>query len=358
MINIDDIEKVKLFGKDNGVYSSILSLADQVEQSFLEIDSLNLPKKFFSARNIVVSGMGGSALGGRITDSLITQTAAIPIKVFTDFYVPNYVNKETLFIVSSYSGSTEETISAAYDGIKREALVFIITTGGKLAQMAKKEKIPALIFEPKFNPSNQPRYALGYSVAAILALLSKCGYISLSNQEKENLVSFIKKVISDFCAEVHSSNNTAKKIALNLRGKVPVLITSEHLVGSVHAFKNLLNETAKTFAALFDLPELNHHLMEGLKNPTRIRDFFTFVFFESPLFSKGVIKRYPLTKDVVSKNGFTISTYTTLGKRKLLQAFEVLVFSYFVSYYLSLLYGEDPAKIPWVDYFKEKLQPK
>jgi len=356
VVNIDDTEKIKIFGGKNGVYSSILSIADQVEQSFSEIYSLNLPKKYFSAKNIVIAGMGGSALGGRVVDSIIPQRVRVPIEVFTEFYIPNYVNKETLVIISSYSGSTAETINDAYEAIKRKALVFVITTGGKLAQIAEKEKIPAFIFEPKFNPSGQPRFALGYSIAAILALLSRCEYIGLSKQEEKELASFIKEKTSEFSAEVDSSLNLAKKIALDLRGKVPVLVTSEHLIGSVHSFKNLLNETAKTFAVLFDIPELNHHLMEGLKNPVRIRDLFKFMFFESALFSKEVYKRYPLTKEVVAKNGFPLLTYSALGKTRLLQAFEVIVLSYFVSYYLSFLYQEDPAKIPWVDYFKEKLK--
>ncbi len=356
MVNIDDVEKIKIFGGENGVYLSILSVADQIEQSFSEIYSLEIPKKFFAAKNIVISGMGGSALGGRVVDSIIPQRVRVPVEVFTEFYIPNYVNKETLVIVSSYSGSTAETINDAYEAIKRDALVFVITTGGKLAQIAEKEKVPAFIFEPRFNPSGQPRYALGYSIASLLALLSRCEYISLSREEQKGLVSFVKEKTSQLVAEVDSSINLSKRFALELLGKVPVLVTSEHLIGSTHSFKNLLNETAKTFAVLFDIPELNHHLMEGLKNPVRIRDFFKFVFFESKLFSKEVYKRYPLTKEVVSKNGFPLLTYSALGENRLLQAFEVVVFSYFVSYYLSFLYQEDPAKIPWVDYFKEKLK--
>lgn len=354
-MDIDDAKKIKVFGEKNGVYQSILSISEQVEQSFLEIYSLNLPKKFFLAKNIVIAGMGGSALGGRVVDSVIPQRVRLPIEVFTEFYIPNYVNKETLVIISSYSGSTAETVNDAYEAIKRKALVFIITTGGKLAQIAEKEGIPTFIFEPKFNPSGQPRYALGYSIGAILALLSKCEYVGFSRKEQEELISFIKEKTSDFVAEVDSSLNLAKKFALDLMGKVPVLVTSEHLIGSAHSFKNILNETAKTFAVSFDIPELTHHLMEGLKNPVRIRDFFKFIFFESTLFSKEVCKRYPLTKDVVYKNGFPILTYCALGRSRLQQAFEVIVFSYFVSYYLSFLYQEDPSKIPWVDYFKEKL---
>lgn len=355
MRDLDNIEKLLNFDR-NGVYSSISSFAGQVKQAYEEIKHLDIPKTYFTAKNIVIAGMGGSALGGRVIDSLIPQRVRVPIEVFTEFYIPNYVNKDSLVIISSYSGSTQETLKDINEAIKRKAKIFVITTGGELEEIAIKEGLPSYIFKPINNPSGQPRLALGYSVTAIMAFLSRCNYIQLVDEEIEELISFIKNLSIDFSQDKPEYQNLAKRIAINLRGYLPVIVSSEHLVGSCHAFKNQLNETAKTFAVLFDIPELNHHLLEGLKNPTQLRKVLKFLIIESKLFSPEVSRRYPITKEVISKNGYSIINYETLGKNKMLQVFEVIVLSYFVAYYLAFLYQEDPSKIPWVDYFKEKLQ--
>ncbi|BCX14872.1 MAG: phosphate starvation-inducible protein PsiE [Patescibacteria group bacterium] len=355
MKDLDNTEKFLDFDK-NKVYDSICSFAGQVKQAYEEIKNIKVPKSYLNAKNIVIAGMGGSALGGRVVDSLIPQRVRVPVEVFTEFYIPNYVNKDSLVIISSYSGSTQETLRDINEAIKRQAKIFVITTGGELEEIATKENIPSYIFNPINNPSGQPRLALGYSVTAIMAFLSKCDYIHLSDEEISEVVSFIENLIKDYSREKADHENLAKKLAVELTGFLPVIVSSEHLIGSCYAFKNQLNETAKTFAVLFDIPELNHHLLEGLKNPTRLRNILKFLVVESNLFSREVSRRYSVTKDVISKNGYPVLTYETLGKNKILQVFEVIVLSYFVAYYLAFIYGEDPSKIPWVDYFKEKLR--
>jgi len=355
MNNLDKIEDLLAFDKKR-VYESITLFGEQIEQAYNEIGKLDIPKEYYQASNIVIAGMGGSALGGRVVDSLIPQRVRVPIEVFTEFYIPNYVNQNSLVILSSYSGTTQETLRDAYEALKKKAKIFVITTGGKLEEFAHKEGIPAYIFNPENNPSSQPRLALGYSVTAILALLGKCEYINLTNSEIKEVVSFVKSLILDYKRENPEASNLAKKIAKDLRGYLPVIVTSEHLIGSCHAFKNQLNETAKTFSTLFDIPELNHHLLEGLKNPMRLRELVKFLIVESKLFTPEVSKRYPVTKEVIIKNGYPVITYEAFGKNRLLQVFELIILSYFVAYYLAFLYQEDPASIPWVDYFKSRLQ--
>ena len=140
--------------------------------------------------------------------------------------------------------------------------------------------------------------------------------------------------------------------------KVIILIASGHLVGVTHAFKNQLNENSKAFSVLFDLPELNHHLLEGLRFPIRTRGLFHFVIIKSDLYKKDILKRIKLTDDVIEKNGFECTIYPMMTETKLLQIFETVVFGSFVSFYLAMLYGINPSEIPWVDYFKEELKKK
>src|SRR4030043_2204555 len=130
-------EKYKL------VADTIKAYPLQVKQAWEEIDALYIPPDYKNVNNVVVSGMGGSALGARIIDSYIVDTIRLPIEIYNEYHLPNYVNKNTLVISYSYSGNTEETINATYEALKRKANVFCITTGGELATIAKKEKLPS-----------------------------------------------------------------------------------------------------------------------------------------------------------------------------------------------------------------------
>lgn len=352
--SLNSEKEIKKFDKGN-ILGSVRSLPDQIEQAWTEVKNLDIPKACALVDNVVICGMGGSALGGRIVDSLIVDRIRVPIEVVTEYDIPNYVGPKSLVILTSYSGNTEETVSAAHKAFVKKAEIFGITTGGKLAEFLKKEKIPAYIYEPKENPSNQPRLGLGYSVAATMAILAKCGFITFAEEDIKSALANLRKFSEEFDSDVSENKNLAKRMAIKLKGKIPILVASEHLVGASHAFKNLLNEGAKTFSASFDIPELNHHLIEGLRNPAMAKEYLHFLFFESKLYSSSVQKRYSITQEVVEKNEIDYSVYQPRSGKKIQQVFEILIFASFVQFYLAFIYGVDPLKIPWVDYFKEKL---
>ena len=354
MININNIESLENEDKKL-VYESIGAFPKQIEQVWKDFKDIDKPKECSLAKNVVIAGMGGSALGGRVVDSLIQDRSRVPIEVFTEYHLPNYVNKDSLVILSSYSGNTEETLSDAFEAINRGAKVFGITTGGKLLKFAKEEKLPSYIFNSINNPSEQPRMALGYSIAAILAILSQCDFIHLVDNEIDDVIDRFSEYKDDFGVDRDENNNIAKSLAKKMKGKIPILVVSEHLVGSAHTFKNQLNETSKNFSVLFDIPELNHHLMEGLKHPALVKKDLYFIFIESNKYSDRVQKRYPITQEVVEKNGVEYGKYVLKQKTKLNQIFELISFGLYSSFYLSILNDVDPSKIPWVDYFKEKM---
>lgn len=356
MVNLDSIEEIKKIDKGD-ILGSIISLPDQMEQVWREIKAKEVPGSCRVAKNVVVSGMGGSALGGRIVDSLITDRARTPIEVFTEFRLPNYVNRDTFVILSSYSGNTEETLTAAHEALNRGAGLFCVTTGGKLGQFMEDNKLDGYLINPIHNPSGQPRMGLGYSIITVLAALAKCEFINLLDTEVHEAIEVARRFVEEFGVSKPANENLAKSLAIKLKGKVPVLVASEHLIGVTHAFKNQLNENAKTFSLLFDIPELNHHLLEGLRNPAEVKRFLNFVFFESDLYSKEVKLRYPITREVVEKQEVETSVYKLHSNKKLDQIFEELIFGSFANLYLAVLYEINPAPIPWVDYFKAKLVP-
>lgn len=349
--NQSEIEKI-----DTGkILASIRMLPDQMEQAWEDIKTLAFPRESFSVTNAVVAGMGGSALGGRIVDSLIEDRVRMPIEIFTQYSLPNYVNSNTLVLVTTYSGNTEEALSMAKQAIARKARVIGITSGGELAEYFHKEKIPVYKFNPKANPSGQPRMGLGYSVAATLALLAKGELIHLSNEEFYEVVVDARNFSKEYDLDVESTHNLAKSLALKLHSKVIALVSSGHLGGVAHAFKNQLNENSKNFSVGFEIPELNHHLMEGLKYPAKLHGLLHFLFIESEAYEKRIQKRYPLTQAIVEKNGHETSVIKLRSEKKLIEIFEMLVLGSYISFYLALLNDVDPNTIPYVDYFKHEL---
>ncbi len=328
------------------LYSSVKSLPDQCQQAFLEISQQAIPPACSLVDNIVVSGMGGSALGGRVLAALDRQVLKIPLVVSTDYHLPNFVNHKTLVIVSSYSGNTQESVNSLTEAIVRGAQIFIITTGGKLAQSAVDHHLPAYIFKPNFNPSSQPRMAIGYNIIAIISVLSRCGLI---HPQKD--ISDLKS----FLTSKQSLESDYQDFAGFISGKIPVLVSSEHLRGAVHCFKNQLNENAKNFSVAFDIPELNHHLMEGLAYPKTNSQDLVFILFSSGHYHPDVKNRYRLTSDVITKNHIPVRQYSLSASSRFFEVMELIQAGGYISYHLSQLNGVDPGPIPWVDYFKESL---
>lgn len=353
-MNLDSLAAIQKLDTQN-VSASIDSLPEQIGQTWDEVNQVEIPKEYSDAKNIVLAGMGGSALGGRISQYLFSDMIRGPLEVVTGYKLPHYANYDSLVILYSYSGNTEETIACAQQALKSNAKAFIVATGGELAEFAKKDNLPCYIFSPKFNPSNQPRMSLGYAVTVMLALLNMTGFVSIDEIQIKDLIVHTQNIVDQYNVRIQTSDNHAKSLAHRLAHKIPVLVSSEHLWGVAHAVKNQFNENAKTFTTNFDIPELNHHLLEGLQFPQLAHQILHFVLFESELYSERVQKRYPITAEVIEKNKYEISSYKLQASTKLEQAFEMLTFGSYTGFYLSMLNGIDPAPIPWVDYFKEKL---
>jgi len=353
MIKSTTPQQIKKLDKAN-LLASIGLLAKQCEQTWQEIKKIKVPENYRRVQNIIVSGMGGSALGAHIVKTLYAETLRLPMEIIRDYSLPDYAGPKTLLILSSYSGNTEETLAAAEEGKKKKAKIIGITTGGELGKFLKKNKFPAYIFEPKHNPSGQPRMGLGYSILGQMGILRQCGLIKVDNQEIKMAVKDSR--IMNYELGVENKNSVAKKMTQSLKNKIPILVASEFLAGNAHVFTNQINENAKCFAAYFDLPELNHHLMEGLQNPKTGRKLLNFILFNSRLYHPRNQKRYEILKEILKKNKIDFIEYQPKYKTKITQVFEILLLGSYVSFYLAMLYNLDPAPVPWVNFFKKRLR--
>lgn len=351
---LDNLSEIKKLDKAN-MLGSIEVLADQCRQAWQDLKGVNIPRDYHQVKNIVVAGMGGSAIGAHIVKSLFTNELKVPLEIINDYHLPAYVNKEALVVLSSYSGSTEETVSCLSEIKERQSKVLVMTSGKDLAEFLKKDKLPGYLFTPRFNPCGSPRIGLGYSLFGLLILFGKIGFIKFSEPEAQRSIRIIEKNNKSFGVSSKELNNQAKQLAKKLLQKIPIYFSGGFLAGNIHTAANQLNENAKTFGSWFLLPEINHHLMEGLVFPKVIKESLSFVFFESALNEPRIQKRFELTKEAVKKSGIQTSSYKLQGKNKLDQVFEMLVLGSYIGFYLAMLYEIDPTPIPVVDWFKKNM---
>lgn len=337
------------------VYESILGLPHQIEQAWIEAGSQTLHTKCHLAKNICLAGMGGSALPGRIIRSLDQYILNVPLEIVTNYRLPAYVNKDSLAILSSYSGNTEETLSCGEDALARKAKIFCLTTGGSLLKFAKQNHLDHYQIVPKFNPSNQPRLGLGYSIVGVFAVLSRCGFINFDERDATQIRSLLDDLTPIFAKDTPEEKNSAKALAVRLQNRALIFISANHLNGTVHAVKNMINENSKTFAAAFDLPELDHHFLEGMSFPKNLKDIVHFVLIASDHYPKIIQRRLTITRQLLSQHGFTSTIIRPESGHPNLQVFETLYFGSFLSYYLAMLSHTNPGPIPSVDYLKTEL---
>jgi glucose/mannose-6-phosphate isomerase len=341
------------------VAASIVALPAQIRDVIAQAQRLVLPAGFGNINRVVVNGMGGSNLGARIVASVFKEDLAVPVLIEPGYEVPGYVDENTLYIISSYSGNTEEPLSTFYSAKKRGAKIVGLTCAGrknKLAALLKKQGLPALIFNTEENPSGQPRLGLGYAIFALLALLDRAGVIKLDQKEISRIISILEKDNVRLDLAATGKRNPARIIAEKIYGREAVLVGAEFLEGNLHAWRNQFCETSKNFADYLVLSDMNHYALEGLTHPEINRKNLVFIFVESDLYRSRIKKRAALTREIVRKNSIDSVEVKLKSKTKLAQAAELLQLGSWVTLYLAQLNQVDPISIRWVDWFKKKLK--
>ena len=357
MNNLDDIAAMKK--KDpSGVLASTELFPDQCTTAWEESKKVVFPPEYQQVKNIVVCGMGGSRFTPKTIKELFRDRIGLPYEIVEDYTVPAYVNQDSLVILSSYSGSTEEVLAAGVNALKKGAKLAGIMHGGIIADFLKKNNVPVYLFDAKLNPCGQPRIGGGYMLFGHLGLLQALGFVTVTDAEVAEAIDFARRIGKKYAATVPETENVAKLFAQFLKDKHPFIITAEFLKGFGNGFANQINETAKSISDYRYISELNHHLLEGLSHPDSLQTNGVFVCIESNLYSERIQKRFQVTKEVVEKQHVATHTIALTGPTKLAQMLEAFTLSGYTTFYLGMLYGVDPVAIPWVDYFKSALAKK
>jgi len=339
---------------EKNMMGSVDALADQVRHAWEACQKVKVSLSE-PVHNVVVVGMGGSALGPDVFKHAFKSELTVPFEVYNSYELPAYANKNTLVVLSSYSGTTEEVLFAGKQAEQLGAQIMVIAAGGDLKKLADDKGYPAYIIDPKFNPSNQPRMAIGYAITGLIGMMVQAQLANITDTEIQEVVNTIIQVSEKLRVEVPQQENQAKLLAFQSIERRPIFVASDFLVGAAHVGANQWNENAKIFADYKIIPEINHHLMEGLRFPKSNNDNHVFYFFQSELYSPRVQKRMTLTQAVVEQNKIETMAIKLESETKLTQVFELITLLAYAGFYVSMLEGINPSPIPFVDWFKDEL---
>ncbi len=302
--------------------------------------------------NIVVTGLGGSAIGGDLLRVYAAGKISVPITVNRDYVLPEFVGPDTLVFAVSYSGNTEETLSAYEEARARGASVIAITTGGKLAEMAARDVIPLA----KIPSGCAPRAATGYLFIPTLGILQRLGMLPDLTTEITGMISYIKELHKTIGPESPREENLSKQIAHKLYKKIPVIWGSTGTTEVVaQRWKGQINENAKAPAYWNVFPELNHNEIVGFQYPLEILNKIHVIILRDERDHPRVQKRIEITKGIIKDvvDGFT--EVWASGEGDLARLFSLIYTGDYASLYLAALYGIDPGPVKVIDFLKWEL---
>jgi len=300
-------------------------------------EALGLPKGISASgkiNNIVIAGMGGSAMGGDLLKIYLSNTN-IPVYVNRDYKVPNFVDENSLVFAVSYSGNTEETLSALNAAKEKKAQIIGITSGGKLSEECEKVvNIPSGL---------QPRAALGYLFFPMLGILHNTNIIRVKNDELNEMMDILK--------QTDKFNEQGEELSKKLKEKIPIIYASEALGAIAFRWKTQINENAKMPAFYNVFSEMNHNEIAGYKS---MDHKFSVVMIQDKNDNDRVKKRMDICKEIMEEY-VEVEEVETQGESLLARMFSAIYLGDYVSYYMALWNRVDPSPVDIIEGMKKKL---
>ena len=312
--------------------------------------SLAVPSGYRDASSLIVAGMGGSAVMGDLLGDLAAHEGSVPVSTCRGYGLPSYVGRESLVIVSSYSGDTEEALSCFEQAVQEGAMVVAVTRGGKLKARSDELGIPVL----EVPVAGEPRTALPYTFVASLSLLSSLGLVQAKADDLEGAVRAMNEILPSWDVSSPTVDNEAKQIATDLQGRIVGVYGSGLVSGVAYRWKTQLNENAKAWAFAEDLPELNHNSVEGYSAEGFIGKVFV-VLLRSAFTDERIVRRYKLTQDLLERSGVPCRLIRGRGSSPLADILETTLLGDFTSFYLAMLNRTDPSQTPALERVKASL---
>ena len=350
-MNLDDLQRFKELDTLN-MLGEIDNLPDQLGYAFQLGMRLELPD-WASIKQVVIAGMGGSAIGADLLASYCISLSSTPIFVHRDYGLPLFARgTETLVICSSHSGNTEETLDAFETALKAECRMIVVCTGGELAKRARANNLPIWIFDHV----GQPRAAVGFSFGLLLAMFQRLSLISDQTHEMEEALAVMKRTQGHLRADVPAVKNPAKRYAGQLMGRWVTIMGSGVLTAVARRWKCQINEIAKAGANFEFLPEADHNTLAGTMNPQETLNAHTMtLFLRAPSDHPRNRLRSDLTRKAFMLEGMNTDHVDARGNTPLAHIWTLILFGDYMAYYLAMGYGVDPTPIKALVDFKEAM---
>lgn len=301
----------------------------------------NAPKRSKNIKNIIICGMGGSALGGLFLKSIFD---GLPIIIRRDYGLPKEAGKNSLIICNSYSGGTEEPISSYFEAKKRNLKIYSVSTGGRMAEICEKNKTPRLELPLKNIP---PRTSVFLQIPAIVKILENEGLIT------GNIIGQFKKAAGKINAKAleKSAENLAGKIA----GKIILIYSEDRISPFAYHLKISLNENAKIHAFTNAIPECGHNEIAGFSRHSKNAGNFAVIFLsDGNEYPRNAEKARALA-DLIKKNGYPVYAAAIKGGNEFEKIINSTLFNNWLSFYLAKRLKEDVFAIDLIDELKKKM---
>ncbi len=346
-MTLEDIKKVD----PKGMYNWIANFPNQIEEAVRIGKQANFRLNTKGIKNILLTGLGGSAIGGDLLRSYLSTELEIPFIVNRYYTLPKFVSSRTLVIVSSYSGNTEETISAYKEAIKKRAQILCISTGGEVAKIAQKRRHPWI----QIPPGLSPRAALGFSFFPLLIALTRLGLIKSKEKDIKETVQLLRTKISIY-SDPADSTNAPLNLAKELKDKLPVIYSPAEFFDTVNIrWRGQIAENSKQLAWGHVLPEMNHNELVGWKVLKDLMKQMHVVFLKDSGTHKRVKTREEITKQIILQYAGAVTEIHSEGKSLLARLFSLIHLGDWVTLYLSILNNEDPEPVAVIDHLKNEL---
>ena len=319
------------------VRKMILTMPEQISNAISAAGNFKLVDPVID--KIVIVGMGGSGIAGDILKTYMRKES-FRIEVVKDYSLPSFVDEKALVIVCSYSGNTEETISAYRDAVRRRCKILALTTGGKLQELCKMNNHEHILLQKGY----QPRQAAPFMFFVMLKVLENSRLIQNQNEFIEETITALKRPVYD---------DMARELAVSLKGKIPLIYSSDKLASIAYRWKCELNENAKIHTFTHVLAEMNHNEIVGF---TKKMGEFHVVFLKDSKDSEKIHKRIKITKELIKQKGVPATEILVKGSNELTRLFSALLIGDLTSYYLALEYELDPGPVNIIEDLKEMLK--
>jgi len=349
-MNLDDYSTFAQLDPQN-MLSHIAGLPDQLHTAWELGQRLPLPD-WSGVERILISGMGGSAIGADLLAAYIEPDCRLPVFVRRDYELPAWARgPQTLVIASSHSGNTEETLSGFEAAVRNGCRVLAIATGGQLAEAAQKAGIPLWIFEHK----GQPRAAVGYSFGLLLAVFTRLGLIPDPTVELKAAIEAMRAQQTNLRPLVPAMQNPAKRMAGQLVGRWVAVMGAGILAPVARRWKGQISEIAKAWAQFEFLPEADHNTLAGVVNPEEALNRTMVLFLRAPSYHPRNLRRSELTKKIFMLEGLNTDFIDAQGDTPLAHLWTALHLGDYTAYYLAMAYGVDPTPVAAIEGFKREL---